>query len=220
MNYQTVKIKSRNGARTASEKKKNLEAGELPVVLSRAGSAAMSLTVETAELQKAVHRSGMGGIMELVEDGGDKHLGMLKELQWHPVTRKLRHASFQEVKRNQVVNTTVPLIFVGEPAPVIDRSGQFIKSNEAVDVHAKVSSLPDHITLDISGMLVGDVLTAGGIPMPEGCEAVNPDTVICSVTTPTVIHLEVPTAETDVLGEAEAEAGETEETTEKTTTEE
>jgi large subunit ribosomal protein L25 len=150
--------------------------------------------------------------MELVEGDGASHLGMLKELQWHPVSRKLLHASFQEVRRNQVVNTNVPIVLVGEPVPVSDRSGQLLKTNDSIEVHAQVSALPDHISIDISGMLVGDVLTVGLVPMPDGCEAVNPDAVICSVTTPTVIEIETPTAETDALGEALAEEGEQGET--------
>jgi len=180
----------------------------MPVALSRSGKASVSYAAESKEVQLAVHRSGVGGIMELVENDGSSHLGMLKELQWHPVSRKLLHAGFQEVRRNQVVNTNVPLVLVGEPAPIADRSGQLLRTNDSIEVHAQVSALPDHITIDISEMIVGDVLTVGLIPMPDGCEAVNPDTVICSVTTPTVIEIETPTAETDALGEALAEGEE------------
>lgn len=200
MRYQTIQVKPR-------EKKAKSE-GEMPIALSRGGKDAVSFAAASKEVQSAVHRSGVGGIMELVEGDGASHLGMLKELQWHPVSRKLLHASFQEVRRNQVVNTSVPLVLVGEPAPLADRSGQLLKTNDSVEVHAQVSALPDHITIDISDMLVGDVLTAGLIPMPDGCEAVNPDTVICSVTTPTVIEIETPTAETDALGDALTEEGE------------
>lgn len=200
MRYQTIQVKPRE-TKAKSE-------GEMPIALSRGGKDSVSYAAASKEVQTAVHRSGVGGIMELIEGDGASHLGMLKELQWHPVSRKLLHASFQEVRKNQVVNTNVPLVLVGEPAPVADRSGQLLKSNDSVEVHAQVSALPDHITIDISGMIVGDVLTAGLIPMPDGCEAVNPDTVICSVTTPTVIEIETPTAETDALGEALAEEGE------------
>lgn len=183
----------------------------MPVALSRGTKDAMSFAARTSDVQGAVRKSGVGGIMELVEEGGASHLGMLKELQWHPLSRKLQHASFQEVRKNQEVNTTVPVVFVGEPAPVADKSGQFLKASESIELHAKVSALPDHITIDVSGLLVGDVLTAGILPLPEGCKAANPDAVICSVTTPTVIQLEAPTAETDALGEATEEGEEGEE---------
>lgn len=197
MRYQTIQVKPRgNQAKTD---------GEMPVALSRGGKESISFAANAKDVQVAVHRSGVGGIMELVEDGGTSHLGMLKELQWHPVSRKLQHASFQEVSRNQVVNTNIPVVLTGEPAPIADRTGQLLKASESVEVHAQVSALPDHITIDISGMLVGDVLTAGMIPMPKGCDAVNADAVICSVTTPTVVEIETPTAETDALGDAAAE---------------
>jgi large subunit ribosomal protein L25 len=217
MNYQTVKVKVRDDSVSPGERKRNREAGELPIVLSRAGTSAVPFSVDTAAFQKAVRRTGKGGIMQLVEDGGAKHLGLLKELQWNPVTRKLNHASFQEVKRNQMVATGVTLVYVGEPQPVTDRTGQFIKNQESIEVRAKVSSLPEHIVIDISSMHVGDVLTAGAVPMPDGCEAVHPDAVLCSVTTPTVVHLETPSAETDAVGEAAEGEGQAEtETTSET----
>jgi large subunit ribosomal protein L25 len=202
MRYQTIRAKARDGAATGSKLKELRRSGEMPAVMSRQDAEPVAFSFDVAEFGKAVHKAGVGGILELVEEGGAKHLGLLKELQWHPVTRKLYHASFQEVKKDQVVNTTVHLRLIGEPKPVSDKTGQLIKNNESIEVHAKVSSLPDHITIDLSDMLVGDVLTAGDVPLPDGVEALHKDTVICSVTTPTVVHIEVPTAETDALGAA------------------
>ena len=191
----------------------------MPIAISRSGKDTVSLAASTAVVQGAVRKSGVGGIMELVEESGTSHLGMLKELQWHPVSRKLQHASFQEVKRNQEVNTTVPIVIVGEPASIADRTGQFLKNSDSIELHAKVSALPDHVTIDVSEMQVGDVLTAGAVPLPEGCRAASPDSVICSVTTPTVVEIETPTAETDALGEAVAEGGEGAETEAEETSE-
>ena len=201
MRYQTIEVKPRTSGKKVSE-------GELPIAISRSGKDTVSFAASTSAVQGAVRKSGVGGIMELVEDGGTSHLGMLKELQWHPVSRKLQHASFQEVKRNQEVNTTVPIVVVGEPASIADRTGQFLKNSDSIELHAKVSALPDHVTIDVSEMQVGDVLTAGAVPLPDGCRAANPDSVICSVTTPTVVEIETPTAETDALGEAAVEGEE------------
>lgn len=199
MRYQTIQVKPRE------PKQKAKTEGEMPVALSRSGKDTMAFAAKSNDVQGAVRKSGVGGIMELIEEGGESHLGMLKELQWHPISRNLLHASFQEVRRNQEVNTTVPLVFMGEPAAIAERTGQLLKSADSIELHAKVSALPDHITIDISGMLLGDVLTAGLVPLPEGCTAQNPDSVICSVANPTVIEIETPTAETDALGEAAAQ---------------
>ena len=201
MRYQTIQVKPRVTGKKVGE-------GNLPIALSRNGKDTMAFAASSGTVQGAVRKSGVGGIMELVEEGGSSHLGMLKELQWNPVTRKLLHASFQEVNRNQEVTTNVPVVFMGEPAAVAEKTGQFLKNAESIELHAKVSALPDHVTVDVSAMTVGDVFTAGIIPLPDGCTAASPDSVICSVTTPTVIEIETPSAETDALGEAASE-GET-----------
>src|SRR5438876_10860552 len=98
MKYQTVQIRNRDTGISQGKLKESRTSGETPAVLSRSGSEALSLAVPTEELKKAVRKSGVGGIMELVEEGGAKHLGLLKELQWHPVTQRIQHASFQEVR--------------------------------------------------------------------------------------------------------------------------
>lgn len=188
MKFLTVHFEDRRERLTDGEIRSLRQLGKLPAVLSRAGREPLRLAVSTEELRRAVRHSGVGGIVLLrkVTDG-EEHLGMLKELQWDPLSRKLLHAAFQEVSGSQVVTTRVPLIFVGEPVPVTQRTGQLIKTAESVEIHGRVQDLPDHIALDISGLRVGDVVTAGDLVLPPGCEPAHPATVLCSLTTPTVV---------------------------------
>ncbi len=205
MKFLTVHFEERPARMTGGDLRSLRQSGKLPAVLSRAGKEPMTLAVSTEELRRAVRHSGVGGIVLLRKLGdGEEHLGMLKELQWAPLSRRLMHASFQEVSGTQVVTTPVPLIYVGEPLPVTQRTGQLIKTAESVEIHGRVQDLPDHIALDISGLRVGDVVTAGDLILPPGCEPAHPSTVLCSVTTPTVVTEEVAVEEAPAL-EAEAE---------------
>lgn len=190
--------------------RKAVPVGQVPAVLSKAGGDAVPLLATQDELQRAVHQTGIGGVMVLEDpSNGEKHLGILKELQWHPVSKRLRHASFQEVKNTQVVNTSVPLRFVGEPASVSKKEGVFIKNMEHIDLHAKVTDLPSLIAIDVSGLQIGDVVTAADVQLPKGCDITHGDALICSVTIAREIVAEVEApvegAEPEVIGKAKEE---------------
>lgn len=191
--------------------RKAVPTGQVPAVLSKAGGGAVALMASRDELQHAVHQTGIGGVMMLEDPtNGETHLGILKELQWHPVKKSLRHASFQEVKNTQVVNTSVPLRFVGEPASVSKKEGVFIKNMEHIDLHAKVTDLPSLIAIDVNGLEIGDVVTAADVQLPNGCEVTHGDALICSVSIAREVSLEVeaPTdaAEPEVIGKAKEES--------------
>jgi large subunit ribosomal protein L25 len=182
MAYHRLQVRKRASSLTGAQVRQLRRAGRIPAVVSRKGEPSLELTAELKQLQAAAHHTGIGGILLLVdEESGDEHLGMLKVLQWEPVSRKLLHAGFQEVNASQVVQTSVTLIFHGEPEPVVRHEAQLLKSSESIDVTAQVRNLPTAIALDISELAIGDVVTAGDVPLPEGCEPTNPDSVICSV---------------------------------------
>ncbi|MCH8273525.1 MAG: 50S ribosomal protein L25 [Armatimonadetes bacterium] len=211
MRYPILNVEEREPRVSAGALKRLRREGKLPAVLSRAGREPVPLTLGRDELAAAVHKTGVGGIMALRDASGDgERLGMLKELQWHPVSKQILHAAFQEVRQDQVVTTRVPVALVGEPESVADKTGQLIRSSESIELHARVLSLPDKVAVDVSGLELGDVLTAGDLQLPEGCECVQPSAVLCSVTTPTVHEIEEPEAaeELELEGEVAAEGEE------------
>lgn len=211
LRHHTIHVTERSET-SGSAVKSLRRSGLVPAVLSRSGQPALNLAVDRQELITAAHKTGVGGVMQLLDESkGEKHLGILKELQWEPLSKKVTHAAFQEVNTKQVVTTSVPVQFVGEPTAVADKSGQFLVASESVDVHGKVSDLPDMIAVDISGLQIGDVVTAGDIVYPDGCEPAHPSTVICSLTVAKMASIETPeteavSAEVPVVGEDTTES--------------
>lgn len=210
MAYQTLKVRRRGEETRGPGLKALRRRGRVPVVVSRAGHEPLLLTADTSELLSAAHKTGIGGIVMLIEEENDQqHLGLLKSLQWEPISKDVLNAGFQEVKTTQVVNTSVPIRFRGEPQAVIEKEGQLIKNTESVEVHARVTDLPSAIAVDVSGLKIGDVVTAADIVMPEGCTPVNPDTVVCSLTARKIeeepVITEVEITEPELVGKAEAE---------------
>lgn len=202
MHYEEVEFVPREPGLPDSKINESRETGWIPGVISRGNEPPAPIALPEKRFAAAVHKTGVGGIMRLIDSKGGGHLAQLKELQWHPTSRKLLHASFTEVKAREEVVANVPIIFQGEPQAVITKSGQLVRSSEAIAVRAKVTDLPDAVGLDISDLHVGDTVTAGDVVLPPGCEAAHPETVICSLIPPT---LAVEAEELAAEGEGRAE---------------
>lgn len=186
MHYEEVEFVPREPGKPDSQLKGDRQNGWIPGVISRGNEPPTPIALPEKRFAAAVHKTGVGGIMRLMDDKGGGHLAQLKELQWHPTSRKLLHASFTEVKAREEVVAIVPLIFQGEPEAVATKSGQLVRSSEGIAIRAKVTDLPDAVGLDLSELHVGDTVTAGDVVLPPGCEAAHPETVICSVIPPTL----------------------------------
>jgi large subunit ribosomal protein L25 len=196
MGYDTIAIKERPTQLSEGQKKQIRSSGQVPAVITRPGGAPIEFLADTAQLQSAAHRNGIGGIVMLVDAAtSEEHMGMLKDLQWNPVSKEIVHASFQEVKGTQEVNTSVPLMFQGEPAALKDKSGIFNKNTESLEVHAKVKDLPKAVAIDVSGLEIGDVVTAGDLSLPDTVRAVHPEAIVCSLSVAREIVEEEPVVE-------------------------
>lgn len=204
MHYEEVEFVTREPGLSDSQIKASRKSGWIPGVISRGNEPPTPIAVPEKRFASAVHKTGVGGIMRLIDEKGASHLAQLKELQWHPTSRKLLHASFTEVRAREEVVANVPLILQGEPEAVTTKSGQLVRSSESVAVRAKVTDLPDAIGLDISELQVGDTVTAGDVVLPPGCEAAHPETVICSLIPPT-LAVEAEEAASEGEGPAEPE---------------
>lgn len=204
MHYEEVEFVTRKPGLSDSQIKASRKSGWIPGVISRGNEPPTPIAVPEKRFASAVHKTGVGGIMRLIDEKGAGHLAQLKELQWHPTSRKLLHASFTEVRAREEVVANVPLILQGEPEAVTTKSGQLVRSSESVAVRAKVTDLPDAIGLDISELQVGDTVTAGDVVLPPGCEAAHPETVICSLIPPT-LAVEAEEAASEGEGPAEPE---------------
>ncbi len=191
LRYQKLHISSRDPNLTPAKVKEIRKSGQVPAVISRRGSDPATVTADGDELRAAAHRTGIGGLMQLIDESNNETtLGMLKQLQWDPVSKQVLHASFQEVQAKEKVSTTVPVVLVGEPRAVVERSGQIIKNNESIEVEGTVTDLPDAVYVDISGLEIGDVVTAGDVVIPGNIEVKNGSSVICSLAVVREVSLE------------------------------
>lgn len=139
---------------------------------------ALSFVVSMSELRKVVYTPHIYIVNIDIE--GEKHVAVLKELQFHPVTDALLHVDFFEVNEAKPIAIGIPVNLVGLAQGVRD-GGRMSLSIRKVVVKAPYKQIPEKLDIDVTAMTIGKSIKAGDLSF-EGLEVVTPkDVVVCSI---------------------------------------
>jgi large subunit ribosomal protein L25 len=166
--------------------------GLIPGVLYGRGNAPHAISIPERELRRVLTGgSGMHAILDVVLDGENApHPSILKDYQQDPLRGKLVHVDLQEVRLDQVITATVTVVLVGaEDAPGVREGGALSQIAREVNVEALPMEVPEHLELDVSGMVMGDTLRLSDLRVPEGATLLDdPETVLATLTMPTRVE--------------------------------
>ena len=160
--------------------------GRVPAVAYGTDLDPQPISVDSLELYHALHTgAGSNAIMRLDLDG-DAHLAMAREIQRHPVRRDVLHVDFVTVSRNVKVSVEVPIHLEGvEDAPGAGDSGVINQELYALPLDVLPLEVPDSITVDVSGMNVGDMIRVEDLDLPAGVEVtIDGDTTVATCVVP------------------------------------
>jgi large subunit ribosomal protein L25 len=160
--------------------------GLIPGVLYGKG-AARPIAVGERDLRAALTgASGLHSILDVVIDGQKTtHPSVLKDYQQHPVRGTLTHIDLHEVRLDQAIQVTVAIVVEGESVGV-KQGGVLNQGVRELNVSALPGAIPEHITIDISGLELGDTMRLESVPAVAGVEFLDDphDTIIASVVAP------------------------------------
>ena len=96
------------------------------------------------------------------------------------------HVDLMRLRRTSKVNLFIPVEFVNhEEAPGLKRGGVLTVVRPEVELIVVAGEIPDHITADLSGRNIGDVIHISDIPLPDGVKpTIDRDFVIANITAP------------------------------------
>jgi len=138
-------------------------------------------------------------------ENGDKFKAILKDIQFHPVSDKILHVDFYELKEDQEVTMDIPLRLIGS-SPGVMVGGNLRNPYRTLRIKAIPSKLPDFINADISTLKIGDKLMVSDLGTGDYSILHSDNTVVAQVR---VSRLTVEEEEEDEETEGEeGEAGE------------
>ena len=119
---------------------------------------------------------------------GDPRFGIVKDIQFHPVTDEVVHIDFLELVPGVKFKATVPLRFVGA-APGVKEGGKFIPSLRSINILTTPEKVVDEVSADISKMELGATIRVRDIIAVEGVEITNNGAVpIASIEIPRALR--------------------------------
>lgn len=131
---------------------------------------------------------------------GKAYLTIFQETQFHPVTDRLLHVDFLEVLPGKPVTIAIPVKLEGVSQGVL-RGGRLVKKLRKVMIKALSEDLPDHVTINISALEIGDSVKISDLKAPNVTFLESPTSVVVGVQTARqVVEEVVPGAEAAAEG--------------------
>ncbi|MEN6461062.1 MAG: 50S ribosomal protein L25 [Syntrophomonas sp.] len=157
----------------------------VPGIIYGQGQEAKPVFLVGRELSRIIDKHGTHGLFALQMEGEAKPaMALVKEVQKHPLNGKVIHVDFLTVNMNEKIHGTVTIYIHGEDE-IINKGGILQAGAKDIEVSCMPQDLPEHLTVDVSGLEIGHKLVIGDLQIPEGVEVTSdPDTMIVTVLAP------------------------------------
>lgn len=178
--------------------------GNVPAVVYGAGKDTVPITVNLRALSDAF-RGGAGenAIFLLKLQGSDQtRHAMIRDLQRDPLSRRLMHLDFVRVMMDTKIRVRVPVEVAGIAKGVKTEGGILDFVTREIEIECLPGNIPEHLSIDVAELGIGDALRVSDVKAPEGVEVVDDvEKVVVHVAHPT--HEEVAAAPEAVEAAAE-----------------
>jgi large subunit ribosomal protein L25 len=163
----------------------------VPGTLYGHGAEAVSIAVDARELRNVLAtEAGINAVIRLGV-GEEVHTSLARQLQRHPTRGDIIHLDFVRIALTDRVDAVVSIELTGDPIGVQADGGIIETVSNTVNVHTLVTSIPESIQVDISGLRVGDSVRVSDLPALDGLEYLDdPDQPIVIISLPAAALVE------------------------------
>jgi len=157
-------------------------AGKVPAVLYGHGVVPEHLAVNRRDFEDLIHRAGRNAIITLTGGPGKRQTALVREVQIHPVSRRIIHADLQRVSADETIDARLAIVTVGVAEGVRTAGAVMDVITHELEVAGPASRIPEHLEVDVTGLGVHEHVTAGEITLPAGFRLVTPpETVVVAI---------------------------------------
>ncbi len=115
-----------------------------------------------------------------LEFNGEKHMAVLKDLQFHPVKDSILHIDLLEVTEAKPVVVEVPVKLEGH-AEGVKAGGKLTLSMKKLRVKAIYTNIPERLVINVDNLGLGKAFQVGDLHF-DNLELMNAkNAVVCSV---------------------------------------
>lgn len=142
--------------------------GLVPAVIHDHGKESIHVMGDYIKLVKVYEQAGKHHPVVL-KVGGKQHLALIKDVDFEPTKRRMRHVVLQAIRQDEEAEAEVPIVFEDVEIPAKKLNLMILRQLDHVEIKALPKDLPDEITVDPSTLAaVGDSLSVADLKVPVG----------------------------------------------------
>ena len=167
--------------------------GRVPGVIYGDKKEPVLIDVDPRELERELHKPAFfARLFDLSMDGGKERV-LPRDVQLDPVRDRPLHVDFMRVNEHTRVRVQVPVHFVGQDrSPGLKRGGVLNIVRHEVELWCSADKIPDHLTIDLAGVDIGDSIHISHVALPEGTRPTitDRDFTVATLAPPTTAQVE------------------------------
>ena len=180
----------------------------VPGVVYGGGVDPLAIEVPFNELLKRLKAGRfLSTLFNLQVEGQEDVRVICRDVQRDVVKDLPIHFDLMRLRRTSKINLFIPVEFINEDAaPGIKRGGMLTIVRPEVELVVTAGDIPEKITVDLSGLEIGDTVTISSVDLPAGTKpTIDRDFVIANIAAPSGLSASDNEEGGDEAGEAAAE---------------
>lgn len=131
-------------------------------------------------------------LFNLKVEGQEDVRVICRGVQRHVVKDLPTHVDLMRLRRTSRINLFIHVDFINhEQSPGLKRGGVLTIVRPEVELNVLAGDIPDHITIDLAGAAIGDVLHINDVVLPKGAKpTVDRNFVIANISAPSGLRSE------------------------------
>ncbi len=161
--------------------------GNVPGVVYGGGQEPLPINLEYNALLKRLKAGHfLSTMFNLKMDGRPDERVVCRGVQRHVVKDLPTHVDFLRISPTTRINLLIDVVFENHAAsPGLKRGGTLVAVRPQVQLEVTAGDIPDHITVDLTGRNIGDVIHIQDITLPAGAKpTIDRNFVIANISAP------------------------------------
>jgi large subunit ribosomal protein L25 len=148
--------------------------GRVPAVIYGGGEAPLAIALDYNQTKNLIFAGHFLTTIFEVDLDGAKTRVIPRDYQLDPVKDLPVHVDFLRLKAGSRIRVSVPVhIINAEASPGIKRGGTVNIVEHAIDLLVPADSIPDSVTIDLTGLDINDSVHISGIKLPADTRPVD-----------------------------------------------
>jgi large subunit ribosomal protein L25 len=140
-------------------------AGKIPGVIYGAKEPSIAVELDPKQILRILHSgSGHNTIFDVDVKGSARVKAMIVDWQYEPIKGSLLHIDLKRIAMDKAMVVEVPILLEGTPVGVKNEGGVLEQVLREVEIECLPADIPAHITFDVTGLKVNDVVRVSDLP--------------------------------------------------------